>query len=46
MEKNDVGGHHAQAETFRILINWLIQSGAKFPELYLKFYSPEYRAKR
>eukprot|EP01084_Bolivina_argentea_P163208 283967_1 len=46
MDKNDkiVGGHHAQAEKFRTLINWLIQGGAKFPKLYLKFYSPEYRA--
>eukprot|EP01083_Nonionella_stella_P066824 176305_1 len=46
LDKNDkiVGGHHAQAEKFRTLINWLIQGGAKFPKLFLKFYSPEYRA--
>eukprot|EP01084_Bolivina_argentea_P046641 85884_1 len=46
LDKDDkiVGGHHAQAEKFRTLINWLIQGGAKFPKLYLKFYSPEYRA--
>ena len=31
LDKNDkiVGGHHAQAEKFRTLINWLIQGGAK-----------------
>ena len=31
MGKDDkiVGGHHAQAEKFRTLINWLIQGGAK-----------------
>eukprot|EP00484_Ammonia_sp_Unknown_P019832 CAMPEP_0197024916 /NCGR_PEP_ID=MMETSP1384-20130603/5378_1 /TAXON_ID=29189 /ORGANISM="Ammonia sp." /LENGTH=678 /DNA_ID=CAMNT_0042453383 /DNA_START=192 /DNA_END=2228 /DNA_ORIENTATION=+ len=39
-----VGGHHAQAEKFRTLFNWLLQGGAKFPKLFLKFYSPEYRA--
>ena len=34
MDKDDkiVGGHHAQAEKFRTLINWLLQGGAKvFP---------------
>jgi len=46
MDKDDkiVGGHHAQADKFRTLINWLIQGGAKFPKLFLKFYSAEYRA--
>lgn len=39
-----VGGHHPQADKFRTLINWLIDGGARFPKLYLKFYSPEYRA--
>jgi len=46
LDKNEkiVGGHHAQADNFRTLIEWLLQGGAKFPKLYLKFYSPEYRA--
>lgn len=46
LDRNDkiVGGHHLQTGKFRKLINWLIEGGAKFPKLYIKFYTTEYRA--
>lgn len=45
-ENKAVGGLHEQTDKFKVFLRWLIDGGCIFPKLYLKFYSPEYRAVR
>jgi len=39
-----VGGTHEQTEPFKIFFKWLIDGGAQFPLLCLRFFSDIYRA--
>jgi len=45
-ENKAVGGLHEQTDKFKVFLRWLIDGKCIFPKLYLKFYSPEYRAVR
>jgi len=39
-----VGGTHVQTDKFKVFLKWLVDGRCQFPKLYLKFYTPEYRA--
>jgi len=39
-----VGGQHEQTRIFKVFFKWLLDGGAKFPLLYLHFFSGNYRA--
>lgn len=42
--QEQAGGEHEQNHIFTKLIDWLLEKGAQFPKLRLKFYTAEYRA--
>jgi len=44
VDDKTVGGQHEQSRIFKIFFKWLLDGGASFPLLYLRFFNGNYRA--
>lgn len=44
VDDDTVGGQHEQTRIFKIFFKWLLDGGASFPLLYLRFFNGNYRA--